>query len=389
MEDRVSLVLADCGRTAASPQRMVWELATRLPRSRFHLRVWLSAAAGMDEFAHALEARAILVERIRDADSHWNWRGRFDVRHRFIRARPALLHLHHASALVDRLAALLVDSAGSARVVLTHAVPGPATQRAPLRRALGRTDAITASSGVAADSLVRELGVERCRIRVIPEGTDAPDEHAERPVAVELRERLGASPLRPLWVCPARLDPERGHVTLLEALAELHGRGVPFTVALAGEGSLRETLERRAAELGLGARLHFLGAFGDLGPLLLAADTVVLPSPGDGVPRVLLEALARGRPVIAGGTGGVLEVIDDGVDGRAVPPGDARALANALEALYRRPDAARRMGAQGALRVREEFSWTRVAEAFEEVYDEVLGLASFVPERGRAAYDAR
>jgi glycosyltransferase involved in cell wall biosynthesis len=84
--------------------------------------------------------------------------------------------------------------------------------------------------------------------------------------------------------------------------------------------------------------------------------------------------------VVASAVGGIPEVIEDGVHGRLIPAGDARALADVLEQFHRRPDAALQLGRAGALRVRESFTWSRVAEQFETVYDEVLGLASFSPE---------
>jgi glycosyltransferase involved in cell wall biosynthesis len=176
---------------------------------------------------------------------------------------------------------------------------------------------------------------------------------------------------------------------VLEAVADLHRRGVPFVLALAGEGSAREALERRAAELGVAAQVRFVGVPGDLGPLLGAADLVIQPSAASHVPGPLLQALARARPVVAVETGGVTELIEDGLNGRLVPPGDAGALADAIEGAYRRSDAARRMASHGALRVRDEFSWPRVVETYEEVYDEVLGLASFEPEHDRVVREGR
>jgi glycosyltransferase involved in cell wall biosynthesis len=125
--------------------------------------------------------------------------------------------------------------------------------------------------------------------------------------------------------------------------------------------------------------VRFLGRLDDVGPLLLAADAVVLPSRWEGLPLALLEALARGRPVVASAVGGIPDVIEDGVHGRLVPPEDAAALAAALEDFARRSDAALRLGRAGQRRVRESYTWERVVESFESIYDEVLGLATFDP----------
>jgi glycosyltransferase involved in cell wall biosynthesis len=236
--------------------------------------------------------------------------------------------------------------------------------------------------GSVADSLVRDFGVPRSRVRLVANGADSPDEEREWPAARRLRDDLGVGQFRPLWVCAARLEPPKGHAVLLEALERVKASGLDFIVVLAGEGSLGADLRRRVEAAGLGAQVRFVGEVETLGPLLMAADACVLPSLWDGLPLTLLEALARGRPVAASRVGGIPDVIEDGNTGRLVPPGDAAALASALEDFHRRPDAARHLGRAGAERVRTRYTWPRIVEAFEAVYDEVLGLASFAPTGG-------
>ena len=175
---------------------------------------------------------------------------------------------------------------------------------------------------------------------------------------------------------------------LIDALARVRARGLEFVAALAGEGSRRADLERRVREAGLEGQVHFLGQVDPVGPLLAAADACVLPSLWEGLPLALLEALARARPVVASRVGGVPDVVEDGITGRLVPPGDAESLAAALEEFHRRPDPARRMGLEGAARIQARYTWPRVVEAFEEIYDEVLGLATLTP-RGEPGGRAR
>src|SRR5437667_14668 len=86
---------------------------------------------------------------------------------------------------------------------------------------------------------------------------------------------------------------------------------------------------------------------------------------------------AQARRVVASRTRGICQIVEDGINGRLVPPGDPGALAAALESFHRAPDAACRLGENGELLVREEFTWARVVAAYESVYDEVLGLATF------------
>jgi len=381
----MTVVLAESGTSVGGTERVVWELATRLSKRRFDVRVWLAPASALDEMAAALAAREIPVTRVREVDSRWDWKGMLDTWRVLRRERPALLHIHHVWPAADRYLSALAAAAGVPHLVITEHIvgePHSAGQRVLKRRELARADAVTAVSAAVADTLARDYDLDRAHVRVVPNGADLPDEEEEFPRARRLREQLGAGLLRPLWVCAARLERQKGHAVLLEALAEVRRRGLEFVMAFAGAGTLRAELETQSAALGLEGQMRFLGQLDEVGPLLAAADVVVLPSLWEGLPLVLLEAMARGRPVVATAVGGVAEVVTDAVEGRLVPPGDARALADALEAVHRKPDVAQRMGRNGARRVREAYTWARAVESFEAVYDEVLGLASFVPDPG-------
>lgn len=375
----MTIVLAESGTTVGGTERVLWELATRLPPTRFDVRVWLSDAPGVDVLAESLAAVDLPVERVPEVDSRWDWRGMATTWARLRRIKPQVLHIHHVWPAADRYLSWLAGAAGVPHVVVTEHITGEShsgAQRALKRSELRQADAVTAVCGAVVDSLVRDYGVERARVRVVPNGADLPDEEAERPVARKLRDELGAGPFRPLWVCPARLELQKGHAVLLDALARVRAHGLDFVAVMAGEGTLRADLERRAQAAGLAEHVRFAGQVDPVGPLLQAADACVLPSLWEGLPLSLLEALARGRPTIASRVGGVPEAIEDGVTGRLVPAGDVEALAAALEDFHRRPDPARRMGLNGAERVAAEFTWSRVVESFEEVYDDVLGLAT-------------
>jgi glycosyltransferase involved in cell wall biosynthesis len=379
---RLRVLLVESGTSVGGTERVVWELATRLPARRFELRVWLSPAPALDEFARALAARGPTVERVPEVDSRWDWKGMLATWAGLRRAAPDLLHVHHVWPAADRYLATLARAAGVRHLVVTEHITGQSHsggQRGLKRRELARADAVTAVCGAVAETLVRDYGIRRERVRIVPNGADLPGEEAEAPAAKAWRERFGASLIRPLWVVAARLEDQKGHAVLLEALAEVWKRGLDFTLAVAGDGTLRGALEARAQQLGLGARVRFLGQLDEIGPLLAAADAVVLPSLWEGLPLTLLEAMVRSRPIVASAVGGIPEVIDHDVHGELVPPGDALALADALERVHRRTERAMRLGRAAGERVRRDYHWGAVAEAFEAVYDDVLGLASFAP----------
>jgi glycosyltransferase involved in cell wall biosynthesis len=386
-EDRVKLLLAESGRAVGGPERVVWEVATRLPERRFDVHVWLSPDAGVDELAESLERRGVAVDRVREVDSRWDWRGMADTWRRLRALKPGLLHIHHVRPASDRYLAAIAGAAGVPNLVVTEHAAGrahSAGQRALKRRELESADAVTTACAAVGDALVAEYGIERSLVRVVGNGADPPDEAAEAAVARELRQSFGARPDRPLWVCAARLEEQKGHAVLLDALAALAEKDLDFIALLAGDGSLRADLEARSRAHGLGERVHFLGQVAVIGPLLAAADAVLLPSLREGLPLTLLEAMVRGRAVLASAVGGIPEVVEDGVSGLLFPPGDAAALATLLEQVHARPRDAEALGAAAMRRVRHDHTWERVVERFEMVYDEVLGLATFSPPGARA-----
>ncbi len=388
---RVNVLLAESGRSVGGTERVVWELATRLPAHRFAVRVWLSPAPALDEMAAALAERGLEVERVAEVDSRWDFGGMLGTWRRLRRARPDVFHVHHVWPAADRYLASLARAAGIERLVVTEHITGSshsAGQRALKRDELARADAVTAVCGAVADTLMRDYGVARERVRVVPNGADLPDEAAEAPAARQWRERFSAGLVRPLWVVVARLEEQKGHAVLLDALAEVRKRGLDFTLAVAGDGSLRGSLEERARQIGIDGQVHFLGTLDDVGPLLAAADAVVLPSRWEGLPLALLEAMARSRAVVASDVGGVPEVVVHEETGWLVPPGDVTALAEALETFHRKPDRALRLGRAAGELVRRDYTWQAVVDGFEGVYDEVLGLATFTPAPGPPARGA-
>jgi len=377
----ISLVLADCADSVPA-ERCVWELATRLPRDRFDVRVWVPADPAKEPFAAALAANGIEVDRMPTVAASWSFRGAFELWGRLRRARPALLHLHFDWPSTDGVPGALSEMAGVRhRLVTAHGGRTPERTRSATKKAIERAELVTTTCDGFAEQLVRETGVARDRIRRIGPGIDPFDADAEAALARRIRDRLGASMLRPLWVFGGRLETHRGPGVLVEALGIVRERGLQFVATLVGQGPQGLELDRRIHDLGLDSSVHLVEPEDDLGPLLAAADAVVVPSLWDGMNGVLVQALSRGRPVIASAVGGAPDLIENGENGRLVPPGDARSLADALEAFHRKAETAARMGREAAGRMGEDHVWPRIVDAYEAAYDEVLGLASFTADR--------
>ncbi len=180
------------------------------------------------------------------------------------------------------------------------------------------------------------------------------------------RRRPAGSPFRVLSV--GRLVPEKGSPILLEAIAELVRRGLDVELAVIGDGPLRAGLEQRIEEPDLAGRVRLVGAVGQdvIAAHYQWADAFALPSFQEGLPVVLMEAMATGLPVVATRIAAVEELVQDGMTGHVVAPGRADMLASALADLA--GDPARRLswGEQGRRDVLAEFTAATTAPAMQQ-----------------------
>jgi glycosyltransferase involved in cell wall biosynthesis len=243
------------------------------------------------------------------------------------------------------------------------------------RLAMRRAAAVTACSADLRERALR-LGAAPARARVIPYGVD-PARFADREAdGADLRRRLGIPAGAPLLLAFGRLVPKKGFEHLVDAMPAVLERHPAARLVLGGGGALEAELRSRAARRGVAAALLMPGriAWTDVPALLAAADLFVLPSVPDaagnvdGLPNVLLEAMASGRAVVATRVGGVAQVVEDGCHGRLVPPGSPAALAAAIGDLLGRPDERRRLGAAARRRVETELTWRRIAADFVALY---------------------
>lgn len=171
-----------------------------------------------------------------------------------------------------------------------------------------------------------------------------------------------------------RLVPVKGHAILLEATKILRASMQDVTLVLVGDGPLRNDLEAHAKRLGLEKAVVFAGHQDQVYDFLNMMDIFVLPSLHEGIPMVVLEALALKRPVVATRVGGIPEVIANDRSGKLVNPGDSCELAVVLQELIDRPDKAKALGEEGRRRVEREFSASTMAERTASLYRVLCNL---------------
>lgn len=240
--------------------------------------------------------------------------------------------------------------------------------------ALRRARLLTGCSPELVDR-VRALGFPEERSRVIPYGVDV---KTFAPGPSDWRERLGIPADAPMILSVGRMATKKGFHILMEALPEILATGAH--VVLAGGGDLLPDFQRQAA--GFGGRLHLPGPVlrDTLPDLYRAADIFVLPavhdSKGnvDGLPNVILEAMASGLPVVASGISGIPLAVEDGVTGLLVPEKDPAALAGALRKLLADRELARAMGERGRRKAEAELTWDAVALRYREGYVAALSM---------------
>jgi glycosyltransferase involved in cell wall biosynthesis len=296
-------------------------------------------------------------------------------------SRADLVHVH----LGEDLAVLPVGAAAAK----LHRLPLVLTVHMSLRHTLTVTDfrsnvlkalgtpierwgersaeAVLAITPRLARLLVSE-GVDPQRIHVVPPGVNAflfagphddpfPD--------------IGG----PRLLFVGRLAPQKGLRTLVAATRLLKSPGVQ--VLLVGDGPERPALEQEVRKLGISDRVHLLGFVShDRVPAVLShADLLVLPSLYEELGTVLLEAMWVGLPIVASRTGGIPDVIDDGVNGLLVPPEQPEVLAGAIDRVLQNPDLARRLG-EAARKRGKEYDWEALAERVLEIYQGVTASRS-------------
>jgi len=313
---------------------------------------------------------------------------------RLIRERG--IELVHAHWILPNgfVAARAAGAAGVPYAVTLHGSDVFMAERAaPLaamaRRALAGAAHVTSCSADLRDRLLALAGGAGAdRVLLVPNGTDlgAPPDAAAA-AAVEARLGPAAAGGGPLVVAVGRLVDKKGFGILLEAAPAILAGRPDARLAIGGGGDLETPLRRRAAELGIADRVAFPGPLSHPEALALIARAEVFVMPSlrdergnvDGLPIVVLEAMAAGRPVVASDVAGLPLAVADGETGLLVPERDPAALATAVGSLLADPGRARRLGEAGRSRIERELNWAAVAE----IHDRLYRRATAAREEGR------
>jgi glycosyltransferase involved in cell wall biosynthesis len=272
-------------------------------------------------------------------------------------------------------------------VVITaerNVIARPAWQVA-VERLLDRwTDVYVVNSRAIAEGLIGRERLPGAKMRVVHNGIDLAQLPPFAPDRAAARRRLGFDAGRRLVAQVGRLEPQKDYPTFLAAAARVAAALPDVDVVVVGEGALRQELEALASRLGLAGRVRFLGLRHDVPALLGAVDVLALTSLYEGLPNVVIEAMATGAVAVATDVGGCRELITPGESGLLVPPGDVEAVTGAILQVLGSEELARRLATAARRRIEGEFAIEAMVEKTVAVYDACLSQKGLQP-RGTVA----
>ena len=320
------------------------ELAEMLTAEGFSISVLEQSLRKPDYLSFVRVARFLRAGRYDVVHSH-NTQPFFDAAVGAILARrPVLIHTDHARDFPDKFRYMVVEHLLSWRAY----------------RIVGVSEHTT-------ENLHRYEWIPRRKLTTIPNGIDG--RLFERPLdRSSVRASLGVPEGALIVLFGSRLEAQKDIPTLLEAFALLVDRLPHLHLVIAGQGTLRDALQARASALGIASRVSFAGVRLDMPDVLRASDIFVLSSTWEGLPMVILEALAAGCPIVSTAVGGVPSAVVDGQTGVLVPPRDPAALAAGIERVARDPSWRRRLAAAGRALFADRFSAESMARRYETLY---------------------
>ncbi len=350
-----------------------------------------------------MRAAGITVHVVDEADDDVAQEALLDL---LLRRPPEVIHNHmYRAEVLGTRAALALAEHGAARPYIVSTVHSSRVRsdedRALIRRLTPSMDRLIAVSKAIVAKLAAE-GRAGVPIELVYNGVDLA-RYSYTEACCTLPEEYGFPEGSPLVGVIARLEPEKGHATLIEAWPRVLARVPEARLLVVGEGSQRPILEAQAEALELlgeecagdrcvgtrgarpGAKVVFTGLRDDVPAVTAALDVAVLPSYREAQGLAILEAMALRRPVVATAVGGVPEMVEDGRTGLLVPPRDAVAMGVAISRLLTDHPLADTLARAGHDYVHENFSLAHMLSAISEIYVQGSGIVHARRESTRSA----
>jgi glycosyltransferase involved in cell wall biosynthesis len=285
------------------------------------------------------------------------------------REKPLILHTH--SSKDSWLGALAGKRAQVPAIVRTRhvSIPVRAHRLNPVYRL---PDRVIVTAAATREHLVHRCRIPPERVVTVPTGVDL-NRFGPGLSGRGFRQEFRLDDRTPLVGIVAQLRGSKGHDQFIEAARQIVGRNPAVRFFIVGDGLWRKLVEEKIGAEGMREYVTMTGYREDIPNVMAALDVLVIASTRtDGIPQAGLQAMAAGRPVVGTNVGGIPEVIRNGETGILVEPGDARALAEAVESLLDDPGRRETLGKTGTRMVRERHSLEAMLDALEHLYEETL-----------------
>ena len=382
MTDRIVIVTGSL--QVGGAERQIAQTVPRLDRDRWHVDILTLSQpgpladelerAGFRVFSPPLVNRIArtgplirLLRAIITIPWLWFW---------FLRNRPEIAHFVLPEAyLIGGLCALL---AGQKRMIMSRRSLANYQDRHPLlskveRFLHPRMSVIIANSEAIRRDLVQERAPNK-RLWVIRNGVNTEVFRPDHTRGAALREELEINPDAFVLVIVANLIPYKGHTDLIDALARIDS-DLPDgwqLLCVGRDDGIGAALKAQSETSGLSGNIRFLGSRSDIPDLLNAADMSLLCSYEEGLPNAIIEAMSSGTAVVSTEVGGTSEIIDDGINGILVPPGDPVALSRAILELSRDTEQRHIMGQAARTEIERTYDLEICARAYDDIYQLVM-----------------
>jgi sugar transferase (PEP-CTERM/EpsH1 system associated) len=287
--------------------------------------------------------------------------------------RPQIVHARNWGTIEAILAGISIRPC--ALVYSEHGVESLNSGQEPLRRVCLRrmafelADRVFSVSYQLRDFHAKRTGFPASKIGVIHNGVDIRRFCPDPVTRQKARQQFGILPEEYCVGAVGRVEPVKGLIHLLRAVAALPSDGQPWRLLIAGEGSELQALQQFVSgQPNLQGRVHFVGEIREIPTFLNGLDVYTLPSISEGISNSLLEAMATGLPVVASSTGGNPEIVVDGTCGVLFPVGDSGNLSEHLLRLQSMPEERSRLGEKARQRVLGNFSLDAMVFNYEQFY---------------------
>jgi glycosyltransferase involved in cell wall biosynthesis len=360
--------------TGGGPEKTILQSAARADPSWFavtvcYLRDSRDAAFRIHEQAASLK---VDYQEIQERHS-WDPKIWSMLRHLVRDRHIDIIHSHEYKS--NFLALPLAKFGGAIPLATVHGWTGHSRREkfyyAVDKRLLRAFPRLIAVSDQIRQTLV-DAGIRQNRIHIVLNGIDPHIFHRDRAKESAIRSAMGVGPREKVIGAVGRLEPQKRFDILLQAFARIRPTRPELRLYIAGEGGERANLQNMIHRLGLGNACRLLGHRTDVVELHHGFDLFVQSSDYEGTPNSVLEAMAMETPVVATRAGGTAELIQDGVHGLLVTPGDAAVLAGAMELALAEPSATAQRSAAARRRVELEFSFDLRLKTVEAIYEQLL-----------------